>query len=461
MHTTHEFIRQPAPFQPVVLQPQRPLQSTTRGQRPPLLNVPPRFVHTGTPPRDTSPSCSQWPEIPVRPPDSFPEAIPPAQREVFPNPMHTTHEFIRQPAPNPMHTTHEFIRQPGHNSMHTAHEFIRQPAPFRPVVLQPQRPLQSTTRGQRPPLLNVSMYPPRFGHTGTPPRDTSPSCSQQPEIPVRPLPPPDSFPEAIPPAQREVFPNPDTPDELVPPAHPHFNPTMIPPSSNLSIRLTFTDARGRPDPSRVAAEKINARLNAIIDDLGASGKFVPENVVKGFKEKLVTQCYRDRCNVNPRDIRVLEEYSKIHGRIDQLIRIFCWMSPITTLYELERSLVSCENVTSFQELRIGPLIKHPLVAKFFQPPPNLKEIPEITAHQIQKTLMKFLDKARKAAAKGNKHSLEDFLEFFAKSLSKPSPHDLCVRITSFPLAIQVILAHWVVTHVGGMNLRNSLRHSEQ
>ena len=208
-------------------------------------------------------------------------------------------------------------------------------------------------------------------------------------------------------------------------------------SSNLSTVLSFTDAKGRPDTSSVAAKKIDDRLNAIIDDLASTGKFVPEYVVKNFKEQLVQKCRRSRVSLNMRDLKVFDEYSKKHGRVVQLINIFCWMSPITTLYELERALTSSENVSTFEELRMGPLIKHPLVAKFFQPPAELRATPEVTAHQIQKTLMKFLDKTRKTAAKGEKHSVEEFLQFFAKSLSKPSPFDLCVRITSFPLAIQV------------------------
>ena len=236
----------------------------------------------------------------------------------------------------------------------------------------------------------------------------------------------------------QVFPNPSTPDEVVPPAHPGFYPSLVPASSSLSTVLTFTDRKGRSDPSQVAAKKINARLNAIIDDLASTGKFIPENIVMKFRDQLVQQCRYARCYVNARDVQVFENYRRTHCRVAELIRIFCWMSPITTIYELERALISAENVSTFEELRMGPLIKHPLVAKFFQPPDNLQEIPEITAHQIQKTLMKFLDKTMKqAAARGEKHSLEEFLDFFTKSVSKPSPHHLCVRITSFPLAIQV------------------------
>ena len=190
----------------------------------------------------------------------------------------------------------------------------------------------------------------------------------------------------------------------------------------------------------MVVKKINDRLDAIIDDLASTGKFVPDHVVKNFKDGLIWDARRARYNFSDRDIVVMEKFSKTHGRIAELIKMFCWMSPITTLYELEKALVSTERVTTFAELRIGPLLKHPAVAKFFQPPPDLREIPEITAHAIQKMLMKFLDKTRRVAGRGEKHSVQDFLDFFAKALSKPSPLHLCVRITSFPLAIQVYSA---------------------
>ena len=172
-----------------------------------------------------------------------------------------------------------------------------------------------------------------------------------------------------------------------------------------------------------------------MDDLASSGKFVPESEVKRYADDLVYQCRRSNCFINFRDITVLSKYSMTHGRISELIKIFCWMSPITSLHELERALLSSENIARFEDLRMGPLIKHPLVLKFFQPPTDLQSIPEISAHQIQKTLMKFLDKFRHKP--GQKQSLEEFLEFFSRQTSVQSPHHLCIRITSFPLAIQV------------------------
>ena len=357
----------------------------------------------------------QQPLLSVKPP-ALPQETPPQpclqnnQKLVFPNPD-TPDEFVP-----PAHPSFYPTMTPATSDLSMRLTFTDARGRQRPPLCH-----LPTVVGQQP-LLSV--------------------VGQQPLLSVK----PPALPQETPPQpclqnnQKLVFPNPDTPDELVPPAHPSFYPTMTPATSDLSMRLTFTDARGRPDNPKVAADKINTRLNAIIDDLGAKGKFVPAPVVKDFKDKLLKQCYHARCSVNSRDIRAFDEYSKAHGRIEQLIRIFCWMSPITTLYELEKSLVSSEKVTTFQELRMGPLIKHPLVTKFFQPPHYLQEIPEITAHQIQKTLMKFLDKTRKkAATRGDRHSVEDFLEFFAKSLSKTSPLDLCVRITSFPLAIQVSL----------------------
>ena len=214
-----------------------------------------------------------------------------------------------------------------------------------------------------------------------------------------------------------------------------MSPASISPSTTT---VSFTGKKGRSLSKSEAVKKIDTTLDSIIDDLASTRKFVPEGTVKQFLEKLLYQSRQSGYIIPMREIKAWEEYNKTHSRIAELIKIFCWMSPITTLHELERALVSVESISQFEDLRMGPLIKHPLVAKFFQPPSDLQEIPQITAYQIQKTLSKFLDKMRGVERRtGHRHSQEDFLEFFTKAESKPSPLHLCVRITSFALAIQV------------------------
>ena len=52
-----------------------------------------------------------------------------------------------------------------------------------------------------------------------------------------------------------------------------------------------------------------------------------------------------------------------------------------TLYDLELSLVKRESVATFEELVLGPLLKHPLVIQHFNPPPHLRYIPKVWRSQ--------------------------------------------------------------------------------
>ena len=314
---------------------------------------------------------------------------------------------------------------------------ISAPRPPKMPRMQPFPSLPPPSHPLPPPHPGVPLPPP--AHAPRPVSDGSINSTTAPGHTSQPLPSFLSLESRLPAQSKpETFPNPDAPHEVLLPSHSQYNPHMSPASiSPSTTTASFTGKKGRSLSKSEAVKKINTTLDSIIDDLASTRKFVPEGTVKQFLEKLLYQS-RQSGYITMREIKAWEEYNKTHSRIAELIKIFCQMSPITTLHELERALVSVESISQFEDLRMGPLIKHPLVAKFFQPPSDLQEIPQITAYQIQKTLSKFLDKMRGVERRtGHRHSQEDFLEFFTKAESKPSPLHLCVRITSFALAIQV------------------------
>jgi hypothetical protein len=55
---------------------------------------------------------------------------------------------------------------------------------------------------------------------------------------------------------------------------------------------------------------------------------------------------------------------------------------VSTLHELEKELCAMRNVESFEQLGLGPMLKHPLVQRFFMPPPALISIPEVTTAEV-------------------------------------------------------------------------------
>lgn len=184
-------------------------------------------------------------------------------------------------------------------------------------------------------------------------------------------------------------------------------------------------------------EQLNEKVEELINDLSSQGKFLQPNMVRSLVLEMLDKAnqgrpYQER--VGLRDISTMADYSKVHGRIEELIKIFCWFSPITSLYELEQALIETEKVDSYEALRLGPIIKHPRVIDLFklQEAVTLDAVPEMTAYKIHTHLMKFLTRKR------GRSSVLDFLEYVREKEFAESVYHLCIRITSFPLAIQVV-----------------------
>jgi hypothetical protein len=50
---------------------------------------------------------------------------------------------------------------------------------------------------------------------------------------------------------------------------------------------------------------------------------------------------------------------------------------IATLADLEAYLCTVLQVESFNDLQMGPLLRHPLVIANFKPPPTVIEVPQV------------------------------------------------------------------------------------
>lgn len=53
------------------------------------------------------------------------------------------------------------------------------------------------------------------------------------------------------------------------------------------------------------------------------------------------------------------------GKINAFIHCFVAAQRITTLYDLEVAILKNEGVEQFEELDLGPLMKHPLIIHYF------------------------------------------------------------------------------------------------
>jgi hypothetical protein len=179
----------------------------------------------------------------------------------------------------------------------------------------------------------------------------------------------------------------------------------------------------------VKIEKFQSYLQNFLNYWSSQGKHFPLSV---FEKEVKDIIRKFDLRINIRDIKVFNDFDMLYKRTCEFIRIFCWHSPITTVYELQRTICEFEKVTDFNELKLGPLLKHPDVIRLFRIPEDIPDcVPEITTYDIHLKLMKFIDRNKKNRGKPK---IEEFIQFMTDEFSFPSPHHLCVRISSFPLA---------------------------
>lgn len=227
--------------------------------------------------------------------------------------------------------------------------------------------------------------------------------------------------------------------ESILPSHHMFRPELamgglLPVGSHVSIIQSGQRKKQKLSQAQVL-QSINSKTEEIIEELSGKDKFLPSDAVRGVVMDLIKKARTQHAvNISCRDVGALTQFSKLHGRIDELIKIYCMFTPLTSLHELGIALAYAEKVSSYEDLHLGPLIKHPRAKDYFKPPEDVECAPEITVHQLHGYLTKLVDKTKR----GSKHSLEDYLEFVRKKQCLESAAHLCVRIQSFPLMIQVL-----------------------
>lgn len=92
----------------------------------------------------------------------------------------------------------------------------------------------------------------------------------------------------------------------------------------------------------------------------------------------------------------------------------------------------CENegVEKFEELELGPLLRHPLVLHYFSVNSDVIEVLKITGEEIISFLWKFIYKCKYKEIK-----VEEFLDFIAKKRSVAGKEKLGIRVQSLGYVI--------------------------
>ncbi|KAL6535040.1 hypothetical protein OROMI_026414 [Orobanche minor] len=122
----------------------------------------------------------------------------------------------------------------------------------------------------------------------------------------------------------------------------------------------------------------------------------------------------------------------IEGKINAFIHCFVVVRRITSLYDLEVAICESEGIERFEELELGPLLRHPLVVHYFSVSSDLTEVYKIKTEELISCLCEFIDSHKRKQIK-----VDTFLDFISKKQSVTGKEKLCVHIQDFGLAVEL------------------------
>ncbi|GAB4844079.1 hypothetical protein Ancab_014043 [Ancistrocladus abbreviatus] len=123
----------------------------------------------------------------------------------------------------------------------------------------------------------------------------------------------------------------------------------------------------------------------------------------------------------------------VEGKINAFINCYVAVRRIVSLYDLELAICKNEGVGKFEELELGPLLRHSLVMHYFSVNCNVTTVHQITSEEVVSYLFEFVD-----TRKGKNVKVEEFLDFIAKKCKVADRENLGVRIQSLGMHITFI-----------------------
>ncbi|XP_043571064.1 protein NO VEIN isoform X1 [Chiloscyllium plagiosum] len=188
---------------------------------------------------------------------------------------------------------------------------------------------------------------------------------------------------------------------------------------------------------KIDVEEVNQQTEEFIRALSAEREQVTEKkVLDRVCRHFRVQNMRDIGIWSPvRQLSAVQELRQTQREVTIFIEAFETMRSVCTLYELNQCLGALKNKPNFEDLRLGPLCKQPLVHRLFKVPESLKDedIFEIETVDILQSI-----RAYRKSSKAQKIDLADFIKYLADQYHCDSPYELGIRITSIGLLISTL-----------------------
>nr|GMD70176.1 uncharacterized protein LOC109178973 isoform X1 [Ipomoea batatas] len=227
------------------------------------------------------------------------------------------------------------------------------------------------------------------------------------------------------PQSPNVFPNP-----FQNPYLQYQNPSFPFPNPNFQFQ---------PQPSRPTSgvDRIDKAVLKAHREILATGEVVSAWKVSQAALVILQADTWDSLGFQMQQVPSLHRLMLTEGKINAFIHCFVGARRITTLHDLEIAICNTEGVERFEDLELGPLVKHPLIIHYFSLSADVTEVCRITSEEIVALLSEFMD-----MNKQRKIEVEELLDFIAKKKSVTAKEKLGVRIQSLGMHITLIRQAW-------------------
>ncbi|XP_039991364.1 protein NO VEIN isoform X3 [Xiphias gladius] len=192
---------------------------------------------------------------------------------------------------------------------------------------------------------------------------------------------------------------------------------------------------GRRRNRAMDQDKVNSLMEDVIREIAAEGELVTKEKVISRACGLMQISSLEAARIKPWKIPALKDLQYIMREINMFIESTEAVTSICTLYELGQSLAGLKDKKHFEELKLGPLCKLPLIHRMFKIDSNTKDD---DIHQIETTdILRQLRVFRRKQSKP-KVDLAEFMKYLADHYNCDSPYALGIRIHSVGLPISTL-----------------------
>ncbi|KAG7028754.1 hypothetical protein SDJN02_09935, partial [Cucurbita argyrosperma subsp. argyrosperma] len=198
---------------------------------------------------------------------------------------------------------------------------------------------------------------------------------------------------------------------------------------------TSSQAHGKTTMPEEGVTRINNAVAEAHSDLLVAKESISAWKVSQSALSILQVDSWDSLGVRMQEIDALHRLIAMEGKINSFIHCFVGVRRITTLYELEKAICKNEGVNQFEELRLGPFLRHPLVLHYFSVNSEVTEVFNIKSEEIVTLLSKFMDVD---ACRNKDITVEDFLDFISRKRSIKKREMLGIRVQNLGMHISVI-----------------------